>query len=65
MSNNNTNREVITLNDDEYENFLLNKEAQGKTGQMLGYLAFKKCRLIEKPKKVVNQKEENKYRHKD
>jgi len=53
---NNTNRVVITLNDEEYKNFILQKENQGKTGQMLGYLAFKKAKLIEKPKKIVQQK---------
>ena len=56
MGNNNINRVVITLNDEEYDNFILQKKDQGKTGQMLGYLAFKDAKLIEKPKKIVNTK---------
>lgn len=47
---NKSNRVVIVLNDEEYANFNINKEIEGKTGQMLGYLAFKKCNLISKPK---------------
>ena len=43
-------RVVIILNDEEYSNFLKNKEIEGKTAQMLGYLAFKKYNLINKPK---------------
>ncbi|KAB7885013.1 hypothetical protein [Poseidonibacter ostreae] len=60
MSNENINRVVITLNDEEHENFMLHKKNSGKTGQLLGYLAFKKSRLIEKPKKSITQKEEDK-----
>lgn len=59
MSNENINRVVITLNDEEHENFMLHKKSQGKTGQFLGYLAFKKAKLIEKPKKKINY--ENNY----
>ena len=44
------NRVVIILNDEEYSNFLKNKEIEGKTAQMLGYHAFKKYNLINKPK---------------
>ena len=44
------NRVVIILNDEEYSNVLKNKEIEGKTAQMLGYLAFKKYNLINKPK---------------
>jgi hypothetical protein len=59
MSNENVNRVVISLNDEEYENFILQKKSQGKTGQLLGYLAFQKAKLIEKPKKKINY--ENNY----
>lgn len=51
LKKNKINRVVIVLNDEEYANFIKNKEIEGKTGQMLGYLAFKKCNLISKPKK--------------
>lgn len=47
---NKSNRVVIVLNDEEYANFNENKDIEGKTGQMLGYLALKKCNLISKPK---------------
>lgn len=47
---NRKNRVVIILNDEEYENFLKHKEIEGKTTQMLGYLALKKYNLINKPK---------------
>ncbi len=47
---NKINRVVIVLNDEEYANFVENKKVQGKTGQLLGYLAFRKCNLINKPK---------------
>jgi hypothetical protein len=50
LKKNKINRVVIVLNDEEYANFIKNKEIEGKTGQMLGYLAFKKCNLISKPK---------------
>jgi hypothetical protein len=45
-----SNRVVIVLNDEEYENFLKNKKIEGKTAQMLGYLALRKYNLINKPK---------------
>lgn len=45
-----SNRIVIVLNDEEYDNFLKNKKIEGKTAQMLGYLALKKYHLIDKPK---------------
>lgn len=47
---NKSNRVVIVLNDEEYANFNKNKDIEGKTGQLLGYLALKKCNLISKPK---------------
>lgn len=56
MSNDNVHRVVITLNDEEHENFMLHKKSQGKTGQMLGYLAFQKAKLIERPKKGLAKK---------
>ncbi|KAB7881222.1 hypothetical protein [Poseidonibacter ostreae] len=55
MSNENANRVVITLNDEEFNNFILQKKSQGKTGQLLGYLAFQKAKLIEKPKKTLKR----------
>ncbi len=44
------NRVVITLNDEEYKNFDMVRKNQGKTFQMLGYLALLKANLITRQK---------------
>lgn len=44
------NRVVITLNDEEYKNFDIARKTQGKTFQMLGYLALLKSNLITRQK---------------
>jgi hypothetical protein len=45
----NTKRITITVNKDEYEAFKANKYKEGKSGQLLAYMALEKYGLFHQP----------------